>query len=88
MKRLGARGRGAELIAALMKGPRTIPELLDVIGNTYTGAHGGVRAWLEELRASGVVRIAGKRRTTRRLATVWAMQRELFGEPDQPEVIL
>jgi hypothetical protein len=75
------RARVAEMLAALMKAQRTVPELVDLLEMR----HQYVTAWLKEMHASGVTRIAGKRSGG---ATVWALQRELFGEPDQPMQVL
>ena len=77
--------RGAELIAALMKGPKSVPELMPIIG-VHPRSHGGIHRWMREFRASGVVRIVGRKARTR--AYVFALQKEVFGEPDQPEVVL
>lgn len=75
---------GAELIAALMKSPRTIRELAEFMGaNPKSGAQEqGISRWLQELHKSGVIYVKGGRQRRGRYAAVYAMQPALFANRD------
>lgn len=77
---------GAEIVATLLHGPRTWPEVEEqagLVGSKDTSAH-----WLEQLRASGVLRVCGYRRSEHaakvgRLARVYELQAP-FAREDEP----
>lgn len=54
-KRTGARFYAAEIFAALMHSPRTLAQLRDRVGVSDRAA----RAWVRELRASGLIYVSG-----------------------------
>lgn len=63
---------GAEIIASLLKGPRTTEDLRDITGCGETALH----QWMKELRASGVVY------RSRRRPAVYHLQTTPFAQPD------
>jgi hypothetical protein len=69
---------GAEIVAALMHGPRTWPEIEEQVGISATHS----LKWLRQFRASGVLRIKGYRATGKRRARVWELQAP-FAKPDE-----
>ena len=83
-----SRGIGCEIVAALMKGQRTVEDLQQMVGCSEMV----VRYWLRDLRTSGLVRIAyyaerapnratGRRETGRR-RVVYAWQTAPFAVAD------
>lgn len=83
--------RGAEIIAFLIKAPRTASELAEVIdlpnkAGRLGSAMDRLQAWLDAFHDAGVIRIGGYRQNPAggQQARVWAMQTELFGLPDVP----
>jgi hypothetical protein len=53
------RSRVAEIMACLMKGPRTVSEITEMTG----GRLHTIRLWVMVFHDSGIVRIAGRKRT-------------------------
>lgn len=83
--------RGADIIAFLIKAPRTARELAAVMDlPTSAGRWGSamdrLQAWLDAFHDAGVIRVGGYRQNPAggQQARVWAMQTELFGLPDVP----
>lgn len=83
-----SRGIGCEIIAALLKRPRTISEILEMVDVSEMV----VRYWLHDLQHSGLVRVSayvergvnretGRHSTGRRRA-VYAWQLQPFALPD------
>lgn len=72
---------GSEIVAHLMWGPKTWPEVEVALG--LTG--GTSRHWLAQLRASGVIRICGYTVAARqrRRARIWSIQTAPFALPDE-----
>lgn len=54
----GAMETGSEVIAALLKGPRSQKDLREQVGLSSEGA----RKWIRQLRASGVLRVCEYRK--------------------------
>lgn len=76
--------RMVDVIAALMKWPRTISEITDYCDLSEWK----VRALLESLRAAGVVYISGWKKSTGtggRLAAIYSMQKAVFDMADVPK---
>lgn len=79
----------SELIAALMKGPRTVGGLMEMTG----AQENSIRVWLVALREAGVVRRAGRTPSRRGMGSgagkrshVFALQPSPFALPDTPLV--
>ena len=84
----GVRTIGCEIIAALIKGPRTVGDIQEMVGCS----HATISYWLRDLRESGLVRISGhvqrpyeaKRGHCEggRFRAVYEWQSSLFALPD------
>lgn len=70
---------GAEIMAALLHHPRTEPELKAQVGMGNATSE----RWLEEYRASGVIRICAYERHGK-WTRVFAVQTTPFALPDAP----
>jgi hypothetical protein len=70
---------GAEIITALMWGPKTQAELTEYAGLQ----HSSTRMWLRDLRAAGAIYVHSFRKPARgQLARVFAIQAKPFEIPD------
>ena len=80
MPRLSSTQIAAEIIAALLKGPRTWPDLQQMVGLCEASA----LRWKQALRASGVLRVCGwSQGDTGRPAAVYELQKP-FEREDEP----
>lgn len=68
----------AEIASALMRGPRSVNDICNVVG-IHPGKASKVRRYCEQFRASGCARIVG---LTPSGAEIYAWQRAIFAEPD------
>lgn len=64
----------AEIIRALMDGPKTVDDLLDFVDMSEEI----VRLWLQAFHESGIVRLTARR------PQVYAIQSKPFAQPDVP----
>lgn len=65
-------------VTLLMKGPRTVHELSEILGNS----HNGVTLWLRKLKAYGLVYVC----THHGRKKVWAWQPTPFHHEDCPRL--
>lgn len=76
--------RAADIVAALMKAPRTLDDLLEYLGVVpeHAGTKWHVQRYLDALHAVGVARVSDYAPRRGPPARVWAMQASPFALPD------
>lgn len=79
-ERLSCYRAAAELCAAFMKGPRTWHDACDMAG-VFFGSDSCYR-WLEEFRASGLLRVCGWHRNSRGKPSAIFELQQPFAQPD------
>jgi len=75
-----ARTNGAEILAALMWGPKTTAQLTEQVGTTRFAIHD----WIKALRRSGVVYVHAWRSEGTARAPIFAVQSTPFHFEDAP----
>lgn len=76
--------RAADIVAALMKQPRTLHDLLEYLGMVpeHAGSNWNVQKYLDALHDVGVIRVSDYAPRSGPPARVWSIQPTPFALPD------